>query len=510
MRKWILGLLLILSLSLLFALPALAETYVFDDLYASLEVPEGYVVLTPDNVANYAEWLQARGTTSEETANDMIARGVLLQCWNEDGDACFELTATQDDNTLNIFDINEQSSSLRGRYRLSHYPNNDFINEGYEFSTANWKNTDNGRFLILKYVYRENGQTDHRGLMRRTIRNGYEITFDMQVYGRSVTNKDNANLNKIWDTFNFIEVLPLPAAASAKIDITEAPPEETNEADFNFAGTAAQGVKFTAVVMGLNYPDPIVSEVEVGSSGKFKLPIELPKEGAFVITIEAEYQNEDVMELAYSVKYQSTLLTVNVTTEIPDVITSDTLTVQGTSTPGALLQVFLNEENVSKKKVAANGKFKIELDTADEGNYELVLAFSKTGLADRRFSYSFTRQWSQEDMIKSLKSQAIKPGYANLVSKIEGYDGRIMGYKAYVVDITQSGDEWILKMALTKNNKGYDDIILAVTDSEPEAAVGARMMMYGTCAGMSVSTGDTAEEATESYPTFELLLLTDI
>ena len=47
--------------------------------------------------------------------------------------------------------------------------------------------------------------------MRRTIRNGYEIDFDMQIYGRSTTNKDNTNLNKIWETFTFVEVLP-PAA----------------------------------------------------------------------------------------------------------------------------------------------------------------------------------------------------------------------------------------------------------------------------------------------------------
>jgi hypothetical protein len=385
MRKWIFGLLT--TLLLLVALPALAQSYVFDELYASVEIPDTYVVLTPDNTADYAEWLQARGTTSEETANDMLARGVLVQCWNEDGDACFELTATQDDDTLNLYDINEQSSSVRAQYRLSHYPDNDFASEGYEFSSANWKKIDAGRFLILKYVYRENGQLDHRGLMRRTIRNGYEITFDMQVYGRSVTNKDNTNLNKIWDTFNFIEVQALPPAASAKINITDKPPQETNEAEFTFAGTAAEGVQFATVVMGLGYPDRIMNNLEVGPSGKFKMTVTLPKEGAFMFTVTAEYQGEDVMDLAYPITYQRTLQTVNILTDIPEQVTGDTLTIRGTATPKAELQVFMNDTVFITKRSPPPASSPSTW-TPRRRHYELVLAFSKQGLTDRRLSYT--------------------------------------------------------------------------------------------------------------------------
>jgi hypothetical protein len=510
MRKWIVGLLMTLALTLL-SLPASAQSYVVDSLFASVDVPETYVVLTPDNVADYEDWLQAKGTTSEDAVNDMLSRGVLLQCWNEAGDACFELTATQDDQSKNIFDINEQSTSVRAQYRLSHYPNND-LSSGFAFSSADWKKTDAGRFLILRYDYRDNGQLDHRGLMRRTIRNGYEITLDMQVYSRSVTNKDNTNLNKIWDTFSFIEVQPLPAAASAKINITDAPPQETNEADFTFAGTASEGVQFTAVVMGLSYPDPMVTEAVVGANGKFKMSISLPKEGVFMVTVTATYQGEDVMEFAYPVTYQNTLLTVNLTTEIPEQITADELTVRGTATPKAELQVLLNEVVVYNKKVGSDGKFSFNLDTSVEGSYSLVIAFSKQGLTDRRLSYTFTRNWSDEDMLKSLQAQAIKPGYSTLVSKIDGYDGRIMGYKCYVVDVSQAGSDWIIKMALTKKATGYSGIILVISSSDPEVTVDSQVMMYGRSVGMSVpdTSTDGTDTSGESYPTFELLLLTSL
>ena len=513
MRKWILAALLMLALVML-AMPACAQTWVLDKLFASVDVPDTYTILTPDNVTKFEDWLTARNTTSENAANDMLARGVLLQCWNSDGDVCFELTATQTEQTQNIFDVNEQSTSIRAQYRLGHYPDNNYLDQGYEFSSADWKNTANGRFLILRYAKSVNGALDHRGLMRRTIRNGYEITFDLQVYGRSITNKDNTALNKIWDTFKFIEVKPLPAAASAKVNITSAPPAETSDPDFSLEGTAAEGVKFTAVVMGLSYPTPMLSDVEVGGTGKFKIPITLPKEGVFMVTVTADYNGEDVMELAYPVTYQRTLLTVNVTSTVPEQVTADELTILGESTPGAQIQVLVNDELVDRKKVTSAGRFKVDLDTSEEGDYAIVLAFSKAGLADRRISYQVTRKWSENDMVRQLQSEAIKPGYNTLVSKIAGYDGRTMGYKCYLVSVTQAGDGWIMKMALTKKSSGYSGIILVTTDEQPTAAVDSRVMMYGRCVGMSVpaeeadtSEGNVAESTSESYPCFELLLL---
>ena len=497
----------LLTAFLLLCAPALAETYVLDNIRATVDVPDSYIVLTSDNLSVYEEWLVSRGTTMEDAANDMVARGVLLQCWTSEYDACFELTAVQNDETLNMFDVNEQTTSVRGNYRLGHYPDNIYANEGYDFSSADWKNTDNGRFLVMRYTKRDSsGELEYRGLMRRTIRNGYEITFDMRIYGRSIINKDNTALNKIWDTFKFVEILPLPPAASAKINITKTPPVETNDANFTLEGTAAKDVKLTAVVMGLSYPDPMLFEVEVGKSGKFKLPIKLPKEGVFMLTLTGEYQGEVVVELAYPVTYQRTLLMINVTSTVPEFTSADTLTILGESVAGSQIQIFVNNEKYDNKKVTTAGKFKVEIETKQEGTYDIVLAFSKSGLADRRLNYTVTRQWSDADTIKKLKSDAVSPGYSTLVKKIEGYDGRTMEYKCYVLDITQSGDEWIVKMALTKKGDKYSGIILVTTDQEPTLTLGSRVLMYGTCAGMSLP----SETDADSYPCFELLLFTSL
>lgn len=508
MRKLLIGL-TILFLLLLCA-PALAETYVFDDLYASIEIPEGYIVLTDKNLTDYADWLASRGTSTEETSNDFIKRGVLLQAWSEEYDACFELRAVQSDKAQQIFDINEQSTEVRGQYRISHYPNNDY--EGYDFTTSEWKNTAEGRFLVLRYTRRDNGEVLYRGFMRRTIRNGYEIDFDMQIYDRAVATKDNNNLNKIWETFHFIEVKPLPPSAAAKINITGAPPTETNDKSFTITGTAVEGVKLTAVVMGLSSPDPIVTDVTVGKNGKISLPITLPKEGVFLITITGEYQDQEVIELAYPVTYQSTLLTVNFSSKPGETLMENELKIAGTAEPSATIQMFLNGEALPNKKVTSAGKFSFTLEFEEEGEYELVLSFSKKGLADRRFTFNFTRKWTESDMLAYLKKQAIKPSYTQLISKMEGYEGRIMGYTAYIVDIGQSGDEYIIRMALNKKKNEYSNIILVTTSEKPSFQVGERVTMYGTCAGMSLSTGIEGEDENdeESYPCFELLLFVSL
>ena len=110
-----------------------------------------------------------------------------------------------------------------------------------------------------------------------------------------------------------------------------------------------------------------------------------------------------------------------------------------------------------------------------------------------------------------LKKQSISPTYAQLVQGMEKYEGRIMAFKSYILDVSPSGDEYIVRMALNRKDGKYKNIILVTTGQEPTFEVGDRLMMYGTCEGMSLSTGtvdDDVEE--ESYPCFALLLFASL
>ena len=507
MRKWLIT--AAVAFLLLLSVSAQAEVHVLDEIYATIDIPETYpVVITPKNLDVYVTWLEAQGKDPEAVRADMTSRGVLMQCWPEDGSTCFEITAIQNDRTLGIFDVNQQNEDMRASYRLGHYPRNDYLSEGYDFSSASWTKLEGDRYLALKYVHRDGGEVLNKGFMRRTIFNGFEITLDMQVYGRNATDKDNNALNKLWKTLSFVEALPLPAVASAMINITTTPPEETNERDFHIKGTAASGVSFTAVVMGMSYDGSILYEETVDRSGKFDIPIELPKEGVFLITFFAEYEGEEVLELAYPVTYQRMLLTVNMDIPVPKEITSDELTLLGDSVAGSEIQVFLDGETLESKRVNGEGRFKLSLDIDEEGPHELVLVFSKKGLADRRMVYTINRKWTDGDMLSYLKKHATKPTYANLVKKPEDYEGEMIGFKAYLLDVSQNGDEWLVRMALTKDDGKFKNMIIVSTNEEPSFAEGERIMMYGTYAGLSLSiSGDENEDtAEENLPLFELLL----
>ena len=499
--------LLLIAALIMLAIPAAAETYVLNEVYASIDIPEQYVVLTGDNLTEYSEWLEGRGTTQEAVTNDFIKRGVILQAWDNENSACFEIRAVQTEESQLIFDVNEQSSGVRGEYRTSHFPNNEYA--GYDFSSSDWKNTDEGRFLILKYIRRDNGEILYRGFMRRTIRNGYQIDCDMQIYGRAATDKDNSNLNKLWNTFHFIQVLEMPPAAKAQLMITNPPPVETNEKKFVIGGTAAKGVAITTVVMGMmSNADPVVTTTVVDANGKFSISIQLSKEGVFVITLFAEFQDQEIYEKAYPVTYEHTLLTVNFTSEPGEAVMENEVKISGTSVPGASIQMFVNENAIDTKKVTSAGKFAVTFDTFEEGEYNIALVFNKSGLESRRFNWVFTRRWTENDTQEYLQRQAVKPAYQTLINKMEGYTGRIMGYEAYLVNCSESNGQYVLLMAMHRKNKVYSQYLLVMTDEKPRFEIGEKLKMYGTCEGMS-SIADAPEEmkSEASYPCFSLLLL---
>ena len=121
------------------------------------------------------------------------------------------------------------------------------------------------------------------------------------------------------------------------------------------------------------------------------------------------------------------------------------------------------------------------------------------------------RNWTDADMMKYLSKQAVAPTYAQLKKDIKNYEGRIVGYRAYLLDVAQSGDEYIIAMALSKKDGKYINPVLVMSENEPSFAVGERVMMYGTCEGMSLSTGTAEDDVQEeSYPCFSLLLFASL
>ena len=83
MRKYML-LPLFVALLMLLCVPALAQTYAFDDIYATVDLPSGTYdpVLTPSNLSGYETFLASQGTDAETAADDFAAQGILLKAFD--------------------------------------------------------------------------------------------------------------------------------------------------------------------------------------------------------------------------------------------------------------------------------------------------------------------------------------------------------------------------------------------------------------------------------------------
>ena len=495
---------------LLLCVPALAATstteYALDSMYGKLALADSYIVLTPANLAQHPE-LISQNKTEKKPWQDWTERGVLLQAWVPDMDACLEVRLVQDGDAATYFNLDAQTTQARAAYRASHLKGTAYTSQGYTITTAEWKRTGNGvRFLRFKYKRNDNGLIT-RGYCAKTIHNGWTLILDYQVYNRQVRQKDLTSLEKVYKTVVFTENLPIPATTTGLLKFTSEPPRETNTGSFTVEGTCTPGAHLIGVIMKYANPTPTRIEADAGKNGKFKMNVKLPTEGIWLMTLTVEANGSVIAEEVFgTTTYQSTMLPMNLDTEVPEQFENDTFVLSGTTSKAVYVQcIVTGGEKTYDKTVRTNGKktfsFKIPTDTQSEYNITLVL--QKKNYETRRFTWTANRTLTERDTRNQYKAQAVKPGYSTLTRKIDGYKGRVMGYKVYITDIQQSGEEWIVFAALTKTKKGaLKDTIVIVTGEKPDFVVGSEQTMYGTLTGVYEV---QSEEDKETYPSFDLL-----
>lgn len=523
MRKFVFAL-IVIGLVFAVSVPGLCQGVSLGTIFASVEIPDSYTILTPENMETNLDFLQAKGTAVDVMLQTFQAEGILLQAYGADGNTCLQITALEDVDAKTYFDIDQQTATVRARYRREHLDGDAYELLGISYDSAEWKKTTAyGRFLMLKYVQRLGGKVDHRGFARRTIRNGYTITVDYQVFGRTVSAKDNTALNKIMDTWRFTKVLPMPgsqsktvdtgnaagtdsASAAAPVDgmtqFTQRPPEQTNKASFTVEGTSTPGAQITGSILRMNTLNATTVSDTASKSGKFSFDVALPQEGVYVMSLTVTVNGVDTEELVFpEITYDKTLLPVRFDETFPDEITQNKFILSGVTDSGVQVELNVNGE-ISTKKSNARGEFSFTVDTAKEGSYTFALTFTKKGLADQHASFNAQRTISDSELQARIREEAIKPAYSTLTSKIKGYTGRTMGYTAYVKEIQRLGDGWIVFMAFRQTKSGYRDIIAVTAKDEPPIMVDTQVKMYGRCNGLHEVRDDSG--VTE-YPSFELL-----
>lgn len=506
MRK-IIVFVLILALTLFGAIAVADTPFNFEPIWATASFPEGYILLTPTNLSGHQEWLSANSKDQDTLLKDWEDRGVLVQAWSPDADVCIEVSAIMDEEAKRWFNIDEQSTATRASYRKNQSTGDANKALGYTMVNAEWKKYTSGRFLLMQYKKVYNG-VETAGYLRRTIRNGYTVTVDYQVFDRALKkSKDLTAINNFMSSFAFTQTKPVPATTVGKLEFTSAPPEETNTGKFTVTGVTTAGVELTGTLMRMADPSPIHVTDVATKNGKFSLSVQLPTEGIWLMTVTVERDGTTIAEQVFDpTTYQKDLLPVNLDNPIPEQFNEDETVISGKTIKNVTVQCIVTTPTTTFDKLVKtnnSGVFKFKVPTAEEAEYNITLVFQKKQYSTRRFTYTAIRELTENDIRNQVRKDAVKPAYSTLTKKIAGYTGKNMVYNVWITDIQQAGDQWVIFAAMNKSGKGtYKNKIIILSDEDPQLSLDTQVKFYGTCTGTHQI---QSEEGTEALPCFDLL-----
>jgi hypothetical protein len=485
-----------------------AESYQFPSIYAGIVLPDGVYqkVLTPDNLQANEEFIKSKGGDVTTWAADFSAKGILLQAYDTQNDRALVITALKDVDGESIFDINEHPAQVRTKYRLSHGASGSYTILGYKYDSVSWRNFPGiGRFLQLRYTYRRGNEVLHRGYQRRTVRNGYTITVDMQVYGRQLSGRDNTALNKVFDTFTFSQILPMPPLPIT-LDETVSVPVETSKPSFTMKGKTKPEASLRAVLMSFSSGTTQVFEAKANKSGNYTLPIELPGEDVYVMTLTVSVPGFEDLNRSYNIRYQQGLLPAQIISAPGMELAADVFTLAGQTTESGVRATLYVNGLRSSMNVPKNGSFSFEIDTSAEGSYDIRLVLSKKGLQDRVFQYTAARLLSPQAREELLRRNALSPTYQELIANPDSYDDKMLRLEGTLVEKSNSSDTWVLHLALSKTENGFSDIVVLTADRDPGLAINAKACAYGKMSGMYLTQDEQGNEI--KLPQINLNLLT--
>ena len=496
------------ALTLLMALCASAEaaTYEFSDLKArlTLDATNYDMVLTPQTLESHQDWLTARGEDPEQTRIRFEDEGILLEAYDSQNSRTLVITALADVNARELFDVNKLEESERKSYRLSHSDGTFYGIQGYDYQSAAWKKYEGnlGRFLKLKYTRMVGGQVVCRGYQRRSIRNGYTITIDIQVTGRSLKNADEKAADRVLNGLTFLEILDAPEGA-CKLTLTTQPDREVTTEKVTIAGKTEPGATVTATLIGLTDNKTSTFTDTANSKGKFSMAVTFPQQGTYSINVLTATTDGRTAQKSLSVMYQRDYIPINLKSGVPTVINADSITISGTTVSGVTMQISVSGPT-SLQKSKKGKSFSFTVDTRQEGTYQILLTASKKGMSPRMLSFTATRTLTEAEKTERVKKTAIALKYSVLKKSISKYAGKIVTVSGYVMEVNQNGDEYVVKLAVNKSVNTYKDFVFIICKADPGLSPYDHVRLYGSLSENTYV--ETVEGNAAEYPRFELLL----
>lgn len=483
------------------AIPAVGITAAF---------PSGWTVVTPDTVDKHFKYFSEE--TPEIAAQLMRADGIHAAAFSSAGDAVLRVIAVPGGQAASQFyDIERYSAAMRSAIADSFLDKDAWTLTGYRYTEADWTNKEGqGRMLHLSYSVRYGEDIIARGKQAYTIRNGMEITLDLQVTGRQISTEDERAYNA------FLADTSLPTSAEEAAPLlpvglvfTATVPEETHVAKVTFRGETTKAALVSAWVIPEDGDAYNIGQIQAGGGGTFKLEIELPSEGEWRIYVKSELEGYAISEEAFWIDYDAKRLPVTFT-EMPEGDVYDSqIYITGKTISGVTIQCMEGDKNY-KKTTGSDGSFSFKLDRTIVGDRKVVLSFTKKNYDNRRFDVEFNRQWTREDYVKQLSSQVQSLSFANLTERAEKYIGRLVAYKGTVLDVSSAGERVYVQLGMKQDKEGkWTERIIAVADGmEVLVATGDSVTLYIEVTGEFYAFSDVTVDGDEvdiDLPSVKLL-----
>ena len=501
-----LSLCLILLAGILLPSGSLAEDYSFSDAAFRFSLPKGVYdkVITASNYEDQAEFLQSQGYDMDETAFRFTENGLRLIAFDTKNSRHLEVTALQDVDAKNYFDLNQQGEDMRKNYRVSHSDGSAYGLLGYNYTSATWKNygTNVDRFLQTLYTLRVGGTLVASGAQRRTIRNGYTITLDMMVTGRSRTDADVKALETIMKTFVFTSIYPMPELP-IKLILTNEPPTETHDETLTIKGTSLAKAEIRVSLISVSGTQSTAFSVTANGSGKFSVKVKFPSRGVYALTLTASRSGSLDAVRTYTVSYDPNQLIARVTQGVPDELDRETV-IKGTTEGGVSAQLIVTGP-IEYTKTTTSKSFSFTVDTSREGTYHFRLVLTKKGFNERSFEYSGIRSLNAAERRDQIRSEAIKPEYSRLVADSASYNGRIFGYTGYLTDYREGSGDYLYTIALSRTNGKYKQFIYVASENPVSFNAGDKVKVYATKTGEIVTINENGNA--EKIPLFDILFM---
>lgn len=470
----------------------MAQHVSMESIYAEIELPDPWLVLSPQTISIYEPLLQENEMNVADMQSRYTSEGVVVEAWDEDFMQSIRIMTTSNERSQTIYDISRATKAQRNSLLAYYNTSKNWTNTYYRYQQAEWQNHSSmGRFLFLRYNYMDGDTTVRRGVQYLTIRNGLNYIIEWTIPDRRFTNKDLREFKALLNDFSFtkeLEAPPLPVSLSATI------PAESGKADIQITGTtSSKAVLSVDISEGENAAETI----SVGSAkndGSFTINFTLPQEGTYRIVLTAYKDGYAETALSQTLVYQAQLLPINIDAYPTDPWTQDTFTLSGDTLPGAALQL-LSDVGVTTKKAGNSGSFTFTLNVKEEMSYSYTLVISKDKYTQRRIPITINRVFTQDQELSKIKKTAEQIGYNKLQSNAEVHAGKVMRLSGQIISVTEGSGVWFIRLMLSKDSKGnwFRPVVISCP-TDPQLAIDTKAVIYGYVADGYVEQDTSGED----------------